>query len=663
MAPVALHRARFDLGAGVKVEIETTVGRGIKLEEPPSAPGLVEAEGEIEAEVLSSGGMLPMCWRDAGHLFDSFQLREDTDYFIDVTVPVDLSEASRRAEAYPAWPFNPRLAAAFTREPSKRWREVSEGGRALTVITGQLRLRSHAGIISLATVFGGELQAEVVCRKLRYFDEFKSLLDGLAEKAAELLLAYDSPVSLAFGINDDQAANDAALHFLMRYVMSDGQLPLAAAEILATPHTSLVERFEVKSIEEIEEGQAALITDHLDVSSLSRGGPLARLFGGYTPRELPQSESFESHDTAENRYAKALLEHCRRTAQRLENRMGARRRQAAMREARAWNLALDELLQQGLWREVGPLGHIPANSQAMLGRRGYKELFRLDVALRMGLDLAWPEGTALADGLVGDIRPVNQVYEYWCFFMLREILQGLCTEVSGGNFLSVAKDGLRIQLRKGRRSECRFEFTSAGGAKLSVGLFYNRRFQRSRKPLTDWSGSYTAAFDPDFSVVVRTTGTAATTHWLHFDAKYRLEREQAEALFESTDDDDDEEAGRADAQDYEVELSRVHKQDDLFKMHTYRDGILSTRGAYVLFPGDGVGGRTEDPKPNLFIRHPSALGAVVAHRVPSVGAFPLTPEESGSQVTAIRELLRSVFDGAAIGALYAEERAWFPATP
>lgn len=361
----------------------------------------------------------------------------------------------------------------------------------------------------------------------------------LAEKAAELLLAYDTPVSLAFDISSEQADSDSALHFLMRHVMSAAHLPLAATEILANPHVRLIERLGVVSIEEIAEGHADLIADHLDVSVLGDGGPLARFFGGYTPRELPQREMIESHDTPENRYAKALLEHCRIIAQRLENRMGARGRRAAAREAHGWSLKLDELLEHGLWREVGSLGHIPANSQVMLAKRGYKELFRLDVALRMSLDLAWPQGAALGDGLVGDTRPVNQVYEYWCFFILREILQSICTEVGGGNFLTVAKDGLRIQLAKGRRSECRFHFTGANGVKLVVSLFYNKRFVRSKAPRPDWSGSYTASFDPDYSVAVRAAGGASATHWLHFDAKYRLEREQAEGLFDSPDDADE----------------------------------------------------------------------------------------------------------------------------
>lgn len=657
MSLVALHRARFDLGSGVVLDIESALGQGKPFAFSQPIPGLLAAEEELDAASLESGGVLPMCWRETDQLFEPFQLREDSDYFIDITVPLPLVDVEQQATIHPAWPLDQRLTSAFKREPARRWREVIVAGRAHTVITGQLRLRSHAGVIHFATEFGGNLRAEVVCRKLRYFDEFKLLLNKLAEKAAELLLTYDSPVSLSFATSGDQAENDAALHFMMRHVMSAENLPLAIEEILANPHVRLVEQVEAKPIEELEEVDPELIADSIDLTCLSLGGPLSRVFRGFTPTELTRRESFESHDTPENRYAKAFLEHCRLIAQRLENHMAQRRRRAAEREARQWSNILDELMENGLWREVGPLAQVPTNSQVLLRKRGYKELFRFDLTLRMRLALAWKQGAQLADGLIGDVRPVSQIYEYWCFFTLREILSGICPQIGGGNFLTVSKDGLRIQLAKGQRSECRFEYESTSGTKVHVRLFYNKRFSRPKAPRSDWHGSYTASFDPDFSVVARVSGQPS--HWLHFDAKYRLERQEAEDLFKSSDDESEAESQPVPESDYMVEMSRVHKQEDLFKMHTYRDGILGTRGAYVLFPGDGVGGKVQNPNPNFFVRHPTAFGTVSHQTVPSVGAFPLSPESSGVQVMAVRALLSTAFEAIASVSDYREEDGYF----
>jgi predicted component of viral defense system (DUF524 family) len=666
---------------------------------------LLGAEEETDKAELSSTDIPAMVWREAGNLFECFQLREDTDYFVDIVVPLGFYEATQQAKAHNAWPFDERLASVFLRDPPRRWRQLEAPTHARTIITGTLRLRSHAGVIGFSTPFGGTLHAEVVCRKLNYFDEFKALIDSLAEKTAELLLAYDSPVSVSFAKADKLAANESALYFLMRYVMSPGKLPLAAQEIIADPHTILIERVDVSAVEGIDEADEELIISQLDVSALVIWGPLARLFPGYTPRELPRRDTFESLDTQENRYAKAFLEHCRTIAQRLESGMELRRRRAAEREARGWRLTLDEVLQHGMWREIGPLGNIPANSQTLQRKRGYRDMFRYDMALRLSLRMSWQQGADLAEGLIGDIRPVSQIYEYWCFLTLREVLRTLCREVDGGNLVAVSRDGFQVHLVKGRRSECRFNYTTVKGAAVRVSLFYNRRFMRSRFPLTQWGGSYTASFNPDFSIQATKVAESSVTHWLHFDAKYRLERWQADGFFDSPEEDDDGSVSgaafpRADSYsgqiasgspyavadsdkigaqlvkdpaafapapnkfgDYESELSRVYTRDDLFKMHTYREGILSTRGAYVLFPGDGIGGRVENPKPNLFVRHPSALGEKTEYIIPSVGAFPLTPAGSVGQIGGIRELLRVALETVAEGGPYVEETAFYGPQP
>lgn len=662
MEPLALHRVFFSFPSGVALDIESALGRGVPLDVLPVEPFMASAEFETEASSLASGGIFPICWRDAGALFERFQLREDSDYFIDITVPISLEEAAKRAKAHSAWPFEHRLVTVFRRDPPRRWKRLdSINGRDFTVITGQLRLRSHAGILALGTEFGEMLFAEVACRKLRYFEEFKELLDCLADELAELLLTYDSPVSLSFGITEQLAENNVALHFLMRRVMAEQNLPLAADEILSAPHSRIYEVIETVSIEEIQDPEPELIIDDLDASCMASDGPLARFFGGYTPKDLPQRKLRESIDTPENRYAKGFLEYCRDIAYALELKMGTFHRKAAEREARLWGTRLDQILQHSVWKEVGQLIAFPTNSQVLQRKRGYKELFKLDVSLRASLALSWKEGAQVADGLSGDARPVNQIYEYWCFFTLRKILQDFCREVDGGNFITVSKDGLRVQLAKGKRSECRFEYTADNGTLVRISLFYNKRFRHPKKSSLNWSGSYTTAFDPDFSVHTSLLLHNTQSHWLHFDAKYRLERREVEYLFNAGEDDDDTDLMTeiAEGSVYENELARVYKQDDLYKMHTYRDGILSSRGAYILFPGDGVGGKTEQPGQNLFIRHPSAFAGKPAHKIPSVGAFDLTPKGSVVQMFAIKELLVSWFELLASNGSYAEENAYF----
>jgi len=61
-------------------------------------------------------------------------------------------------------------------------------------------------------------------------------------------------------------------------------------------------------------------------------------------------------------------------------------------------------------------------------------------------------------------------------------------------------------------------------------------------------------------------------------------------------------------------------------MHTYKDAILETQGAYILYPGD------ED-----------AVFRVVEDKpIPSVGAFPLTPGKDGMEEEGLERFVMKI---------------------
>ncbi len=279
----------------------------------------------------------------------------------------------------------------------------------------------------------------------------------------------------------------------------------------------------------------------------------------------------------------------------------------------------------------------------------------------MSLELPWKRAESLADGLIGDIRPVNELYEYWCFFLLRRTLGELAgTELpSDGSMIEVTSEGLQVRLLRGRRSRVSFLYRDDGMRSLRMNLFYNRVFPRPNHGLASWHGSYTARFDPDHSIeLVVDVGDTRQRHWLHFDAKYRMEAIDLDQIFTEAEDDEDEPPAD-DATDYEREITRVHRRDDLFKMHTYRDGILGSRGAYIIFPGDGTGLRTKGAHKSMFIRHPSAFGGVPEHMFPGVGAFDLCPGRELTQLPALRSFLKSVIETVYAGQPYREETGLF----
>lgn len=651
---VALHRVRFSWGAKTHLDLEWSKGSGKHISLPPAAPQLVMAEIETAPDDYAARGIPALCWReDSPVLFERFQLRENTEYLVDITLPSSVADLQQGAPYPKGWPFNERLATVFRLDPPRRWRDNVDGS---ATISGLLRLRGHAGIIDLSLGPHAILIAEVVCCKLGYLDEFRTLLDEVAEEFSDLLLQYDSPVSASFNLTDLTPETEAALLFQMRNIMTDRNLPVALDEMRRSFHSRLDQWRGTEDIRAVQEPDVAAFIEELDESVLVEGGPFARLFRGYSPREFPVIQARETVDTAENRYVKFFLEELLLIAHRLGTNLARNGRAASQREVESWILVLDDELSSGRWRQVGTFRSFPSNSQVLQKRRGYREILKFDLSLRMSLELPWKRAGQLAEGLIGDLRPVSELYEYWCFFLLRRSLAELAEAElpSDGSLIEVTDDGLQVRLLRGKRSRISYLYKRDGGRTLKMNLFYNRVFRRPTRSLAGWHGSYTAPFHPDYSIEILVEGDGVQRrHWLHFDAKYRMESIDLEAASSVNDAVDELDA------DYEVELARVYRQDDLFKMHTYRDGILSSRGAYILFPGDGTSLRLTGPRKNMFVRHPSAFDGSPAYLFPGVGAFDLCPGRDVGQRPIIREFLKGILDAAFADKPYIEEQGVF----
>ncbi|GAB9211419.1 DUF2357 domain-containing protein [Bradyrhizobium diazoefficiens] len=648
-----LHSAVFAWANGHRLEIEWARGRGRPLDVLPALANLVSAEEELDEG--SSLGVPAMCWRqEAPALFDKFQLCENEEYYVDVTLTASREAAQAAYALHQGWPFGPRLANTFTADPPRRWRQHDNG---LITVPGKLSLRDQAGLLDLT--FGGNtpFRAEVVCKKLSYMEEFRALLNAVAEELAELLLQYDSPTSSLFDASDIRIESNAALMFLMRYIMADSNLPTALDEIRRSFHKVLKAERKQEALSSADGSELSDAFSDLPSSHFTRGGPLAGLFRGYTPSDFTTSDYSEDTDTRENQYIRQFLEELRLISEQLVTLLQKDGRTASAREARTWAVSLDEELATNTFRQVGPLRHFPSNSQVLQKRRGYRDVLRFDSLLRLGLQLPWKRAEAFADGLIGDIRPVNELYEYWCFFMLRRALASIAVEDISipGSAFEFTSGKLQVRLAKGRRSRIRFHFRD-GPVPIVVHLFYNRVFPRPERTVPGWQGSYTSRFDPDFSleILVGDDPAQRVRHWLHFDAKYRARIMKSGKVAPLV-----EQAEEAVDLDYFEELARLHKQDDLFKMHTYRDGILGSRGAYILYPGDAAGVRLSGAKRNFFVRHPSAFGGTPPLLFPSVGAFEFCPGHEQAQVPALASFLRTVLMSASTGSPYVEEAGLF----
>jgi hypothetical protein len=284
---------------------------------------------------------------------------------------------------------------------------------------------------------------------------------------------------------------------------------------------------------------------------------------------------------------------------------------------------------------------LPLNSPTLLRRSGYKDVLKGWGLLKWSSSIRW-------DGLgtfSGNNRSVAQLYEYWCYLKIAEILarrlemREAWEPGTPDSVWSEDDGGIKVSLRKGSSSRRYFvSETAQDGMRIVVGLYYNTRFNsRPTGPREEnrWreQSSYALEFQPDITLSIfrvpehrsakgnfledeKNSEKDGTIRHLHFDAKYRLD-------FTGVPEDGVE--------------SATFKKADFEKMLAYNEAIRRTCGAFVLYPGTEVAeiySLAKDRKRSVFFRYEEVI--------PGVGAFALRPTTDEQGSTNLECFLRDV---------------------
>jgi len=191
-------------------------------------------------------------------------------------------------------------------------------------------------------------------------------------------------------------------------------------------------------------------------------------------------------------------------------------------------------------------------------------------------------------------------------------------------------DSFGLKLKTGSQTALQGTFDN-GARRFHLKLSFNRTFVRSELSSTrsesnyPAAGSWTRRMRPDYTLTLwpatftedEAERQELISH-IHFDAKYRVET--ISELFGGDSEND------LDEPDEAKDGSRTAKRSDLLKMHSYRDAIRRSLGAYVLYPGDEL------------VRWRGF------HEIlPGLGAFPIAPG-SGEGIDALSQFLDDVID-------------------
>ena len=427
---------------------------------------------------------------------------------------------------------------------------------------------------------------------------YEAMLNYIAGKYANLVFSASTHWGQYY--QKEKAGRDIAYIeylFLKKYLLdSSPNLDGIAALVLANPHHRLLKEFRRNTIDTISYVSPAMMISMFSASDrfavLAPGHPLlstacGRAVFARTDRNLYPSEAIEERrhhtvDTNENRFVKYFLQSAQRRMKGLAKALcgtdGSYLNPDIEINIEEMVRKIGLFLSDPLWSDVGVMHLIPASSQVLQRREGYRQLFRLYSLLQLATHCCFNEDDFRN---LLETKDTPTLFEYWSFFVVKDVLDQMIKVLSCRIIVPDAPLEQRIP-----EGICiRYE----GG----VSLWFNRTcagsigFRPSEVP-NDHStsgASYSHNLRPD---IVITKGDDI----LIFDAKFK---------------------GNGGGFYGESEDGTITswKDEDIDKMHTYREAIRNVSGAYILYPGE---------KAVIYPVH-NAAGPYEG-----VGALPLKPE-------------------------------------
>jgi hypothetical protein len=265
-------------------------------------------------------------------------------------------------------------------------------------------------------------------------------------------------------------------------------------------------------------------------------------------------------------------------------------------------------------------------------KSGYREVLNAWLKFDLAAKLIWEGGDNVYDAGKKDIATL---YEYWLFFTLLDLLKEVfeIEPKSIAELIQYDKGQLSLNLKQGTAIPMRGIFKSTT-RNLNIQFSYNRSFGGGKTFPN--SGSYTTTLRPDYTLsfwpeeiteAKDAERTELITH-IHFDAKYKV-KNFYELISKSKDEELSEEENIKLIKEEADEVKKgTFKNQDLLKMHAYKDAIRRTGGAYVLYPGEG----TDEPFRGFH------------ELIPGLGAFVLKPNKDQTGKEELKKFILQVVD-------------------
>ena len=467
----------------------------------------------------------------------------------------------------------------------------------------------------------GKVALEVRSIKSSYREDYRFMLNSIAEKCTDLILQANSPVTQ--NLTDNHNFDSQSLYQKYSFIQSMLATPEfgdAIHQIVNNPVTTWEENYKTADARHIKR------IDNKTIRQFSRGGNtriavpvehyLFRNGISSLPSKIVVANKNDTVDTHENRFIKHALQVFLLFITNIFTRLRSNGRES--QECQQLIRRIEDWLSHPIFNDISDPTMLRLNSPVLQKKSGYREVLNVWTRFELAAKLIWHGGDNVYRA---GKRDVAVLYEYWLFFILLDLVRDIfmIEPKSISALITTTESGLGLQLKQGEHiaieGMCR-EYPRS----LRVKFSYNRTFgQSSNYPV---GGSWSETMRPDYTLSLWPADVAEHRGELNeeiihiqFDAKYKVEN--MFALLES-------ESGGLQAEKEEQNKGN-YKRADLLKMHAYKDAIRRTAGAYILYPGEKTVARQG-----------------FHELLPGLGSFAIRPSNNNNGVDSLRSFIIDV---------------------
>lgn len=423
-----------------------------------------------------------------------------------------------------------------------------------TLLSGVVNFGSNVGFCDFI-IFAGDKQilsfkVEVYPMKISYKEDYREMMTDIDNMVSESILDFMRKTYQVF-VPDHKRSDVPVVFFAILQAVYRKYIQ-AVKRIMAVPHHRL------DSEHEILPHYKAQKTDYRSEKWLEKHPEyIKKVAGSIKAEKLLCVRKQVTYDTQENRLVKFML---RSTEKRIEDfllryeKIMQKPDEKIVSGVKRMESELRRLLTTTFLTEVSEYNVVQSMSLVFGMAPGYRELYKYYLMLQNGISVG-------GDIFHISVRETAQLYEYWCFIKLYDILRNHYT-LKSPDIIKVDRKGVTVDLVRGKSSKVTFLNTKTGER---IFLSYN----------PSESVTQTVNQRPDNVLELEKKGSSTAYKYV-FDAKYRIEMHPDGNFYPDS--------------------KPGPKVEDINTMHRYRDSIVYENpesrftfektmfGAYILFP-------------------------------------------------------------------------------